>query len=130
MNENLEIVKAAAPFITPLVSSVVETWIKPKLSKLFHNQQIDGKLMENAFATKFGEYLERSYQRHSRISILALQNQSRELASIYVPLTIELASPVKIASKILIDDYKADFIPFYKQVILTDKAGMGKSTIL
>ncbi len=107
--------------ITPAVKAVIEKWLKPKVEK----QHNDAELQ--ALLTKFEEYLESSYAKQSSFSVLVFKNQQRQLEELYIPLTVVSG---KDSAKIKIDSYHDDFIPKYQKVLITDTAGMGKSTVL
>jgi hypothetical protein len=133
MNE-LEILKTATPIIMPFIAPVIDTWLKPKLSKMVAKSNANKQLDEHGFANKFEEYLKRSFDRNSRVTILALGNQPSELERIYVPLTIEIDEKPNLfmqgAQEHVIDKYDTGFIPLLRRVAITDSAGMGKSTVL
>jgi len=66
-------------------------------------------------------YITRTYTNLCYLSALALQNQRRELLQLYLPLIVREDASKK---QILLDRYDQN------RVLLTDTAGMGKSTIL
>ena len=103
------------------VKATIERWIKPKISKRRDAAHVPDLL------GKFEEYLERSYTKQSYLSVLVFKNQQRLLEELYIPLEVISA---KDSTKIKIDDYHDYFIPKYQKVLITDTAGMGKSTIL
>ncbi len=108
---------------------IIDTWIMPKLKELCEKSKTNKELLEHVFVNKFEEYLQRSYEKYSMLSTIAFRNQQRLLEDIYIPLTLKSAR-VDINEKILVDTYSDVFIPKYKKVLITDTAGMGKSTIL
>lgn len=127
MAGDLETVKNVATIAAPLTALIVETWIKPKLTALHKYLKTDKALFENALANKFDEYLLRSYEKNSYINVIVFQNQRKRLEDIYIPLTVINVKGNKV---ILVDGYKEEFVPSFKKVLVTDTAGMGKSTIL
>lgn len=127
MAEGLEIVKTFAPVAAPLTAAIVETWVKPKLQKLYQYMKTDKALFENALTTKFDEYLQRAYAKNSFINVIVFQNQQKRLEEIYIPLNVK---QVRGETKILISDFKEEFIPSFKKVLVKDTAGMGKSTLM
>jgi len=127
MNE-LEIVKDIASISAPLINAIIEVWLKPKL----HDLRTKGKIkksMENylLFGDSFQEYLNRSYQKYYYLNTIVFQNQQMRLEDLYLPLTVNSSTDKKTFK---IDEYTDEFIPKYKKVLITDTAGMGKSTIL
>lgn len=127
MAGDLEAIKTIATVAAPLTGAIVETWIKPKLAQLHKYLKTDQALFENALASKFDEYLIRSYEKHSYISVIVFQNQQKRLEDIYIPLTIQAADR---RVKVPIDRYREEFISTYKKILIRDTAGMGKSTLL
>jgi len=127
MAEGLEIVKTFAPVAAPLTAAIVETWVKPKLQKLYQYIKTDTALFENALATKFDEYLQRAYQRNSYINVIVFQNQQKKLEDLYIPLTVVRA---RDNAELWVNDYKEEFIPTHEKVLIRDTAGMGKSTLM
>jgi hypothetical protein len=127
VTDKLEIVKAVAPFAAPLTAAIVEQWVKPKLAALYKYIKTDKALFENALATKFDEYLQRSYEKNSYINVIVFQNQRKRLDDLYIPITVKQAQDNK---HILLDSYKAEFLPAYEKVLIKDTAGMGKSTVI
>lgn len=127
MAGDLETIKTIATIASPLTSAIVETWVKPKLKALQKYIKTDRALFEYSLATKFDEYLLRSYEKHSYMNVIVFQNQQRRLVDIYVPLTLKAARGIK---KVVIDNYSKEFVPAYKKVLIRDTAGMGKSTVL
>lgn len=136
MTGDLETIKTIATIASPLTSAIVDTWLKPKLKALRKYIKTDSALFEHSLATKFDEYLLRSYEKHSYINVIVFQNQQRRLEDIYVPLTLRAArGPKRMVAargprRVVIDAYKKDFIPTYEKVLIRDTAGMGKSTVL
>jgi hypothetical protein len=127
MTESLGTIKDVATIAAPLTAAIVETWIKPKIVALYKYLKTDKAVFEHSLSTKFEEYLLRSYERHSFINVIVFQNQQKKLEDIYVPLTVQDSDNT---FRIVIDNYKNKFLPEYKRVIITDTAGMGKSTLL
>jgi hypothetical protein len=111
----------AAASVTPAVQAVIEKWLKPKVEKQHDEAELQ------ALLTKFQEYLETSFAKQSWFSVLVFKNQQRQLEELYIPLTVVSG---KDAANIKIDSYHDDFIPKYQKVLITDTAGMGKSTVL
>lgn len=118
---------SAAPFLMPIWSPVVETWLKPALGKLKQGKNAGTPLNESEFASTFEEYLKRSYNKHSFITTVVFQNQQKALSDLYIPLTV-----VNEEDDVthVVDAYHTSFVPKYGKVLIGDSAGMGKSTLL
>lgn len=59
---------SAAPLLTPIWNAVVDTWLKPALTKMKQQKRLDVSFDEHGFANAFSDYLERSYNKHSFIT--------------------------------------------------------------
>jgi hypothetical protein len=118
------------PLVTPFIHSIIDTWLKPKLEELVRNNKLDAQIYEYSFGDKFEEYLNRTYDYYSYISTIVFQNQQKELKDLYIPLTLQMVSTDNIVKEYIINEYTDDFVPIYKNVLITDTAGMGKSTVL
>ena len=124
-------IKTVAPLVTPLiagfVNTIVKTHLEPKLAELKRKHSALHKVEEHAFISKFDEYLKRAYVKQSYIRTVVFQNQQKLLDDLYLPLSV-----VRSANNdaYVMDKYGADFLPTFKRVLLTDSAGMGKSTLL
>jgi len=87
-------------------------------------------IQDHVFENKFSNYLKEKYKTYASINILAFRNQQRLLKDIYIPLTLKEESYKATKPKqFKITAYKDNFIPKYKKVLITDTAGMGKSTL-
>lgn len=124
---NSDIITAFISTIPALTLPLIDTWLKPKLSEVFKARRINDQLIKHSFENKFQEYLNRSYQRYSIVNTLAFHNQQKLLKNLYIPLTVSADNKDK---KFTITEYEDDLIPVFKKVLITDTAGMGKSTIL
>ena len=79
----------------------------------------------------FQEYLERSYNKYSIINTLVFHNSQRHLKDIYVAQTLVKENRTDDADNITrIDRLPVSLIKKYKRILITDTAGMGKSTIM
>lgn len=79
------------------------------------------KMLQKAFE----EYALYCYKKNVYMNSLALGNNKRSILEIYQPLTIK-----NKINKIKINSANIDFIKKYKNILLVDEAGMGKSTIV
>ncbi|MCX6376117.1 MAG: NACHT domain-containing protein [Armatimonadetes bacterium] len=70
-------------------------------------------------------YLSSVYEQCTYLSTLALQGEKRSLRSLYQPLTLigQGVKPVRVES------YSKRLVPRHRKVLITDGAGMGKSTL-
>ena len=125
--ETAAIVSAA----TPLVKSLVEKLVTPKLQGF--TTKLKNKYNEIMIpqAEHFQEYLERSYEKYSTINTLVFHNSQRQLKDIYVAQTL-MKENVFDENKgtVTIDKLPVALIKEFSKLLITDTAGMGKSTIM
>lgn len=125
--QTLKDVAPLIPLATPFINAVIETHLKPKLSKIFRKSSANDQVLENAFCSKFIDYLKNAEEKHKYLTVLIFNNKQQFLEDLYIPMRV-VCNEDKI--NILIDGYKDEFIPKYKKVLITDNAGMGKSTVM
>ena len=125
--ETAAIATVAQPFITQLVDKLVAPKIE-QFSKWY-------KDIKNEYfiptAEHFQEYLERSYTKYSIVNTLVFHNSQRLLKEIYVAQTlVKEHHPDDDEKTTKIDKLPVSLIKKYKKILITDTAGMGKSTIM
>lgn len=125
LSEIKDIATIAKPFIDPIVSTIIKPHIE-KLGDWLKRKETDSKVFDNYFENKFEDYLIRTYQKLSNINVLVFPNQQINIETIYFPLTID--STRDRTSKKL-DNIDIDFIKSYQRFLISDTAGMGKSTL-
>lgn len=124
--EKSEILKNVMPAVIPLINGINETFFKPKLLEIATKLNLNKKRLEHLLSNKFNDYLKISYEKYSIMSTIVFHNQQKLLKELYVPLSIVNADKVKY----VIDKFDSQFINKYERILITDTAGMGKSTIL
>jgi len=126
LNEIKDIAVIAKPFVEPLISNL----IAPKLEILkawLKKEKLNNDVANNFFENKFEDFLYRTYKKCSTINVLVFPNQQIEIKNIYHPLSIKSS---KGHSKYTIDTFKKEYIDSYKNILISDNAGMGKSTLM
>lgn len=129
MDINLSDIKDIATIAKPFIDPIVSTIIKPHIEKLgdwLKRKETESKVIDHYFENKFEDYLIRTYQKLVSINILVFPNQQINIEDIYYPLTID--STRDRTSKKL-DEIDIDFIKTYQRFLISDTAGMGKSTL-
>jgi len=126
-----EQIKLYSDIAKPIIEPIISTFIKPKLEKIakwFKRESIANQVSNsNLFETKFEEYLERTYRRCKNINVLVFPNQQININSIYQPITLFCS---KNNHRVKIDRFYDDLIRPYEKILISDTAGMGKSTLL
>ena len=92
----------------PLIKSVIDTFVTPKLEKLKKRFNLDSKKYYVPSEENFSEYLYRTYKRISIINTLVFNNTQKLLKEIYLPLTLTNQSS-KPEEKYRITEYPISF---------------------
>ncbi|MDF5691762.1 NACHT domain-containing protein [Aquirufa aurantiipilula] len=120
-----EILTAAGPFI----KAVVDTYVTPKLENLKKRFTLDYNKYHVPTEEHFSEYFYRTYKRVSIINTLVFNNSQRFIKDIYSPLTlIQKTEEKEIKHKI--QSFPSELLNKYEKLLITDNAGMGKSTLV
>lgn len=120
-----EILSAAGPFI----KAIVETYVTPKLENLKKRFSLDYKKYHVPSEEHFSEYFFRTYKRVSIINTLVFNNSQRFIKDIYLPLTL-IQRTDKKEVKFKIQSFPTQLLRKYEKLLITDNAGMGKSTLV
>ena len=122
---------ALATAAQPLVSALVKKLVAPKLGQLskwckdINNEYLISK------AEHFQKYLECSYTKYSIVNTLVFHNSQRLLKDIYVAQTLVKEHRSEDDEETtIIDKLPVSLIKKYRKLLITDTAGMGKSTIM
>lgn len=120
------LMQAAKPLIDSLISKV----IKPKLEKFAETCSLRYEELLIPRGEHFEEYLYRTYKKYSIINTLVFKNERRLLKDLYIPLTLKREKCQDgNNTQIKIDKYPNDLIKECDKILITDTAGMGKSTL-
>ena len=115
----------------PLVEKIVDKLVAPKIEQFSKWCKKNYKEYLIPKAEHFQEYLERSYTKYSIVNTLVFHNSQRMLKEIYVAQTLEKEhSSEDDEETAKIDKLPVSLIKKYKKILITDTAGMGKSTIM
>ncbi|HCN59161.1 MAG TPA: hypothetical protein DIS82_13475 [Exiguobacterium sp.] len=110
--------------INPYLSTLIETWIKPKLEKKIADSK-EEKQKYTEFENAIKEFIHRSFKKNINLNTIVFRTQPKEIFELYVPLNI-----VSEKKEINVDNYPKEFLEELRKVIIVDSAGMGKSTLL
>lgn len=113
-----------------LVDNFVKEIVVPKLKEFMGRLSLEYDKKMVPTAEHFEEYLIRAYDKYSTLNTLVLRNRIKKLKDIYVPLTLECENNVGETEYQKVDGYPKDFMAKNRKVLITDTAGMGKSTIV
>lgn len=102
-------------------SNIVERFIANKFDELKNNKYVKNEIKN---------YIRRSYISNSSINTLVFKGESKKLKDLYIPLTIVKNTNNRYEKEFLVDRYDEEFMFKYRNILLVDNAGMGKSTIM
>ena len=108
-------------------------YLTNKYIKKNREQIIDSKDTHktNALNLNFDNYYHRMYEEFSNINLLAVPNSQFKLKDIYVSQSLVKRDDFESEREtIKINKFPVELIKTYKKLLITDTAGMGKSTIL
>lgn len=116
-----EAVKASA-------KPLFDEFIKPSLStitKWFEEKRLNKKV--EAFESEFLEYCGRTFNMTEYINVQIFPNAQIKLEDFYEPLSIQTTDRKKTYE---VDNTNLNFLIEFKKIIISDSAGMGKSTLM
>lgn len=119
------IVTVAKPFVEPFVKEFVTSKLQD-FAKWCKDQGIKIAVPKSEH---FKAYLERMYDKCNVVKTMAISNSQLSLKEIYIPLTL-VKNNLNGYESTKINDVPKELIEKYKKILITDTAGMGKSTIL
>jgi len=117
--------------VKPVISSLVKNVITPQIQKFADKINIAYNELLIPRGEHFEEYLYRTYKKYSIINTLVFKNEQRLLKDLYIPLTIikDERQRGKNKEQVKIDQYPVELARNYNKILITDTAGMGKSTL-
>lgn len=113
-----------------LVEGFIKNYAHPKLSKLAHSISKEGKAYLSLNSNAFTAYYKRAYSNYSIINTLAFKERVKKLKDIYIPLTIYPVDNKKEKKLTKVEGYPKELLDKYGRILITDTAGMGKSTLM
>lgn len=116
--------------VKPLIDTLINNVIMPKLENFAETCSLKYDELLIPRGEHFEEYLYRTYKKYSIINTLVFKNERRLLKDLYIPLTLKKSERQKDnGTQILIDKYPKELIKECDKILITDTAGMGKSTL-
>lgn len=116
--------------VKPLVETFVKSYVTPALANVFKNVKGECKKDLIRCSEALGAYYEHSYERYSIINTLAFKERVKKLKDIYVPLSLCLSENNRDKKAIQINAYPKELLDKHQRILITDTAGMGKSTLM
>lgn len=118
-----------------VVKNVIDESLKaifvPKLKSLDRSIRVKYGMIMKKLREHFSTYLLEQYNKYSTINTIAFKNNQYQLKEIYQPLTLcENRRELLEGSGFLVEGYIKEIIDKHQKILITDTAGMGKSTLL
>lgn len=114
-----------------ITKSAIAAIVKPALITAFNGLRSLSTEAISSFSDQFSDYITIQAERHSCLNTIVFGHQ-KSLAELYVPLTVIPTNPVDDKpdpEHILIDRFHTKLLPKETRILITDTAGMGKSTL-
>lgn len=121
------LVKNLLATASPLIKSIVDVFVAPKLKSLKDRLSLDSRKHFVPTEDHFTEYFHRTYKKVAVVNTLVFNNSQRILNDIYVPLTL---SHEEDDDKFKMSSFPLSIMREYQKLLVTDTAGMGKSTLM
>ncbi len=117
--------------VKPVISTLVKNVITPQIQKFADKVHIAYNELLIPRGEHFEEYFYRTFKKYSIMNTLVFKNEQRLLKDLYIPLTLVRDDYPKKKDKeqTKVDKYPADLIRNYNKILITDTAGMDKSTL-
>lgn len=113
---------------SPVIKSLVDTFVTPKLESLRNKLSQSSEIEKIPTDEDFTEYYHRTFKKLIVVNTLVFNNSQKLLNDIFIPLTISSNSNYKKSYEI--DLFPQEILDEYSNVLITDTAGMGKSTLM
>lgn len=129
---DLETAKGIATIAAPFSKVVLDTFLVPKFQEFREKWKREKNIIDYAFEDKFMEYLTDTYEKNGVLNTIAFKKKKVLLNDVYIPLTLECEerSETRIKRNSLkIEDFDDQLFSNTNKVLITDTAGMGKSTL-
>lgn len=113
---------------SPVIKSLVDTFVTPKLENLRDKFSTQKEVEKIPTDKDFTEYYHRTFKKLIVVNTLVFNNSQKLLNDIFIPLTITSTRDKKESYEI--DSFPQKILDEYSNILITDTAGMGKSTLM
>ncbi len=110
-----------------IIRNAIDFYVKPKLNSIKSKFTNDASEVVH-FSIQFEDYLNRMYKKSGNLTTIILHRIPASIEKLYVPLTLQ--SEQQSINDFVVNKDISNFISTYNRIIITDSAGMGKSTIM
>lgn len=112
-----------------ITKAAIITLVKPVTSAALAGLKSLTSITINLFTDRFSEYIQQQTEKHGCLSTIVFGHQ-KKLEDLYIPLTIvPHQHRDQDKDSLLLNRFNPEFLPKTKRALITDTAGMGKSTI-
>jgi lipopolysaccharide export LptBFGC system permease protein LptF len=129
---DLETAKGIATIAAPFSKIVLETFLVPKFQEFREKWKRDQNIIDYAFEDKFLDYLTDTYEKNGVLNTIAFKKKKVLLNDVYIPLTLiceeRQENTIKREEKRIVD-FDESLFSISNKILITDTAGMGKSTL-
>jgi len=122
-----QVLKDLISSATPLIKALVDTFVTPKLVAFRDRHNLE-KSKQAITEDNFTEYYHRMFKKLVVVNTLVFNNSQRLLLDIFIPLTLTLKNDDTSTFKI--NEFPVELSDEYGNILITDTAGMGKSTLM
>jgi hypothetical protein len=123
---DIETIKNVTAIAAPLTKIVLDTFLVPKFDELKKKWKKEDAIFDHFFESKFTDYLNETYEKNSILNTIAFKKKEVYLNDVYIPLRL---SCQETSETYLIDTFKEELFKNSNKILITDNAGMGKSTL-
>lgn len=116
----------ALRFVTPLVETIARSAIKRAVEAIA--DRTDNPPDANQVETSFSSFVARTYTKCAHLNTLVLPRKKVELSDLYVPLTVDPTDTE--GQEFIVDESIDELHKPSNRLIIVDRAGKGKSTLL
>lgn len=115
----------------PMIETLVKELFVPKFRDFLHTANIKTKGLLDKHQEHFNEYLNRAYDDYSLINSHVISNSQVELKEVYLaPTLVKTNFSNECGEAFMINQLPVKLIQDYGKILISDTAGMGKSTIM
>lgn len=114
--------------IQPIVQTTIDVWLKPKMELLKSKFGKTAEELTYFFDNPLSTYLDTMYYKSGLMNTVIFHQKPVKLEDLYIPL--ELRNNIDEIRNYTVDYNVQDFIEKYDKLMITDLAGMGKSTVI
>lgn len=114
-----------------ITKATIAAIVKPALTVTFSGLRSLSAHAISSFGDRFSEYIRIQAERHSNLNTIVFGHQ-KSIADLYIPLTVvpsRSSEERHESSEIYIDRFHTKLLPAETRILITDTAGMGKSTL-